>query len=99
MAVITSLAMVAGVQSHVTIGNANAGHAPLSNAGISWAISDFSGTGLNVLADAAGGFFFNASSPGNSEATATYQNGAVTIHMMPLPVTVTAAVLPEYLSP
>ncbi len=99
MAVITSLSMVAGVQAHVTIGDANAGNAPLPDSTISWQV--FPPGNLVITEDPAGGFFFDASSPGTGtiDATATYTGGAVHIQMPTLHVTVTAAVAPVYLSP
>ncbi len=100
MAVITSLSMTAGVQAHVTIGDANASNAPLPDSTITWQI--FPPGNLVITADPAGGFFFDAATPtgGNPvDATATYSAGSVHIQMPVLHVTVAAAVAPVYLSP
>ncbi len=96
MAVITSLSMVAGVTGHVTIGDANAGDAPLPDSTITWAVI----TGpITVSSDPAGGFFVDSPSPGTRAIKATYSSGAVTIVLLQLLVNVSAAVMPEYLSP
>ncbi len=96
MAVITSLPLVAGVTGHVTIGDANAGDAPLANSTITWSVI----TGpITVTPDPAGGFFIDSPSPGTRAIKATYSSGPVTIVLPQLLVNVSAAVAPEYLSP
>ncbi len=97
MAVITSLSMIAGVAAHVTIADASAGNAPLPNSTITWAV--ITGPPITITADPLGGFFLDSPSPGLGAVRATYSSGGVTIALPQLPVTVSAAVLPEYLSP
>ncbi len=98
MAVITSFPMIAGVQGHVTIGDGNAGNAPLPDTNITLNVSA-GPTGLTATVDPTGGFFLNATAPGTATIQGTYHNGSVSILMPVLPIAVTAAVAPVYLSP
>ncbi len=99
MAVITSLSMVAGTQAHITVGDANSANAPIADANITVAVFDSGGTGLAVTVDPAGGYFLDATSPGAVNIIATYHDGAIHVAAPILPITVTAAVMPVYLSP
>ncbi len=96
---ITTLALTAGVQGHVTVADANAGDAPLADSTISWAFFDPSHTGLTMTPDLVGGFFVDASSAGVVEAVATWHGASSTSVGSTLTITVSAAVAVEYLSP
>ncbi len=98
MAVISSLSMIAGTPAHVTIGDAAAGNAPLPNSQITWENLGV-GIGLTITSDPAGGFVFSATSPGIGTAVAAWTGVGGVIRLPALPITVTATVMPVYLSP
>ena len=99
MSVINALSLVAGVQGHITIGDANNGYMAFPDGAITWSGGGISGGEILISPDPAGGFFIKATAPGQYNIAASYTASGVTIPLPTLIVTVSAAVNPVYMSP